>query len=525
MQKEVNDLSMRGKPDPFTMIVFGASGDLAKRKIFPAIYNLFLSNRLPDKFQVIGASRTKRSHEEFRQKVEESIQNFSRREIEDRQLLEQFLQRFFYCPTDVNDVDSYHGIYETCTSWEAKENSTGNRLFYLSIRPELFGNVAVNLGKAGLTDTKGWKRLIIEKPFGSDYQTAQELDQQIKQSFTEEETFRIDHYLGKEMVQNIETIRFANTFLEPLWNRNYIKNIQITASETVGVEQRAGYYDQAGALRDMMQNHMLQLLMMTAMEPLSRLDDEGVHVEKTKILRSIRRVGLDEMPQYIARGQYVSGEINGKMVPSYREEEGVAPGSQTETYVAAKFFIDNHRWAGVPFYVRTGKRMAVKATEIIVEFKELPPTFYSKDTVGIGSNLLVLRISPKEEVSLFINMKRTENMKRLRPVPLVTQPVNQKEVPEAYEILIYDAIFGDRTFFTHQDEVLAAWEIIDPIFQAFQEGVVPLEYYPSGTWGPKSADLLLHASGDAWWTVADEYVQLREIDQHTKERGDFDEDL
>lgn len=498
--------------EPFTLVLFGATGDLAKRKLYPAIYNLFLSNLLPDRFTVIGASRTPRTHQQFREAVRSSIQEFSRREVKDPKLFEQFLQSFFYASTDANDPNSYKGLRELCTYREQELQVPGNRLFYLSIGPELFGKVATNLKKAGLTQTNGWKRLVIEKPFGYNYESAQKLNQEIKQSFTESETYRIDHYLGKEMVQNIEVIRFANAFLEPLWNHQYIHNIQISASETVGVEERSGYYDEAGALRDMVQNHMLQLLTMVAMEPPSHFDAKVIHEEKTKLLRAIRPIATDEMKEYAVRGQYLGGQINGKRVPAYREEKNVPSDSNTETYVALKLMIDNHRWKGVPFYIRTGKRMPVKATEIVVQFKELPQMLYSRNTSGIGPNLLVIRIQPNEGMHLFLNSKLPGTFEKMQPVFLNYQE-SGKDTPEAYESLIQDAILGDRTFFTHQDEVSYAWKITDPIYNAFQEGAVPLEFYESGTWGPAGATRLLAAMGDHWWTVGDLQRQLQEVYQ------------
>lgn len=509
-------MSILNQSKPFTLVLFGATGDLAKRKLFPAIYNLYLSNQLPEHFTVIGASRTPRTHEQFREAVHNSIQEFSRKKIQDEKKFSQFLKSFFYNTTDINDVATYQGILSICKDRESRA-IPANRLFYLSVGPELFGRVATNLNKTGLTKTTGWKRLIIEKPFGYDYDSAQELNAEIKKTFTEEETYRIDHYLGKEMVQNIEVIRFANSFLEPLWNHQYIENIQISASETVGVEERSGYYDEAGALRDMVQNHMLQLLMMVAMEPPSRFDEIAIHEEKTKVLRAIRRVPKEQMAEYVVRGQYGEGKIKGKSLPAYRQEKNIPKSSTTETYVGLKFMIDNHRWAGVPFYIRTGKRMPVKATEIVIQFKELSQSLYSRDTKGLGPNLLVIRINPNEGVHLFMNTKQPGTFQQMKPVTLHYQD-EAKEIPEAYESLIQDAIVGDRTFFTHQDEVSHAWEITDPIYEAFQENIVPLSNYPSGSWGPTAADQLLAVEQDHWWAVGDLEMQLKEIYNQEKEK-------
>jgi glucose-6-phosphate 1-dehydrogenase len=379
-------------------------------------------------------------------------------------------------------------------------------LFYLAIAPELFEPVTFNIQQMGLLNNKGWKRLIIEKPFGHDLTSAQELNSKITQVFKEEEIFRIDHYLGKEMVQNIEVIRFANAFFEPVWNNRYISNIQLTSSETVGVEGRGDYYDQIGALRDMVQNHMLQMVTMMAMEPPSRLKAEAIRDEKVKVLRSIRRFEtLEEITNNVIRGQYLSGEVKGQAVKGYLEEEHIDAHSKTETFVAAKILIDNFRWSGVPFYIRTGKRLPQKATEIIVEFKNLPNLYFNKEG-ALEPNLLVIRVHPEEGIHLKLNAKKPGTDGKILPISMdfchtFTDGIHS---PEAYERLIKDALEGDSTYFTRWDEVSIAWKIVDPIIQAWSETDIPLYPYDAGQWGPEQAKQMLENDEVKWWPVLGE---------------------
>lgn len=489
------------KTEPFTLVIFGSTGDLAKRKLFPALYSLYKNDLLNEQFVIVGTGRTKLSSEQFRQDVRNSIETFSQKKIDSESEWKKFVEHFFYASSDVRSPEGYQSIKQIVEEEESKGQLPGNRLFYLAIAPTIFGTVAVNLKKSGLTTTNGWKRLIIEKPIGHDYASAKALNEQVKQSFKEEETYRIDHYLGKEMVQNIEVIRFANTLFEPLWNNNYIENIQITSAEVVGVEERASYYDQAGALRDMVQNHMLQMLMIVAMEPPSRLKTEAIHDEKVKVLRSIRRIQPEEASKYIVRGQYGAGMIGTKSVPAYLDEKGVATDSQTETYVGAKLYVDNLRWAGVPFYIRTGKRMPEKSTEIIVQFKNMPPNIYFNRKNTLEPNLLVIKINPAEGISLVLNAKKPGNLSNLTRIEMEYCNNCLNESPEAYESLIHDAITGDSTYFAHWDEVSLAWKLIDPILHAFENRMTPLETYPSGSWGPNAADRLLETEGHHWWMV------------------------
>ncbi|WP_018130652.1 glucose-6-phosphate dehydrogenase [Effusibacillus pohliae] len=488
--------------NPFVLVLFGATGDLAKRKLFPALYELFIAGLLNRRFAVVGIGRSPISRPDFQAGVRRSVTNFSRHSLRDGQSWTDFADHFDFVSIDVNDPGGYGAVRELVEAKEREWEIPGNRLFYLAMPPDLFGTVSAHLKKSGLTETGGWKRLVIEKPFGHDHASAKQLNEQIQQSFVEDEIYRIDHYLGKEMVQNIEVIRFANSLFEPLWNNRYIANIQVTASETVGVEERAAYYERAGALRDMVQNHILQMMMMVAMEPPSRLDMEAIRDEKVKVLRSLRRFSEDEVNRYVVRGQYTAGTVLGQAVPGYREERNVAPDSATETFVAAKLFVDNFRWAGVPFFIRTGKRMAQKVTEIVIQFKEMPNIYFNKNG-DLSPNLLIIRINPTEGMYLLMNAKKPGADSEVIPVAMEFCNNCEIESPEAYERLLHEAIQGDSTFFTRWDEVSLAWQFADPIRRAWDRDASLLLTYPAGSWGPAAADQLLAQDGAHWWPVYD----------------------
>ncbi|OYD08896.1 glucose-6-phosphate dehydrogenase [Paludifilum halophilum] len=484
---------------PFVMVIFGGAGDLARRKLFPALYSLYRSGLLDRRFAVVGVGRSEREDEQYRQIVRESVDSHSRMDVENEEDWSSFAERFHYVSLDVGTAQGYGKLRERVERCERERGIPGNRLFYLAIGPELFGRVSSLLNEEHLTRTEGWKRLVIEKPFGHDYESARELNDQIRQSFQEEEIYRIDHYLGKEMVQNIEVIRFANTLFEALWNNRYISNVQITASETVGVEDRASYYDRAGALRDMVQNHILQMLMMVAMEPPSRLNPEAIRDEKVKVLRSLRRwKSDDEVSQNIVRGQYLAGRVDGEEVPPYREEEGVPAGSVNETYVAGRLFVDNFRWSGVPFYIRTGKRMRQKSTEVVIQFKDVPQNLYFNKNNDLGPNLLVITVSPEEGLSLQFNAKKPGGDNEVIPIAMDFCNNCAEDTPEAYESLLHDALEGDLTFFTHWDEVSLAWKFVDPIREAWDRDPESLTFYESGSWGPAEADQILKEEGHRW---------------------------
>ncbi|MNZ56808.1 Glucose-6-phosphate 1-dehydrogenase [compost metagenome] len=453
---------------------------------------------------MIGVARRPRTEDEFRDDLYNSIQEFCRYKVDDTTKWAQFAEHFAYKSLDINNVDGYHELRELTESVESRFDIPGNRLFYLALAPELFGSVSFNLQKGGMLESKGWHRLVIEKPFGYDLHSAQKLNEVLNQVFKEEEIYRIDHYLGKEMVQNIEVIRFANAFFEPLWNNKHIANIQITLSETVGVEERGGYYDNSGALRDMGQNHMLQMLTMIAMEPPSRLYPEDIRDEKVKVLRSLRPfASAEEVKENVVRGQYTQGESKGKKLTGYREEDKVNPESNTETYFAAKVMVDNFRWAGVPFYIRTGKRLPVKTTEVVVEFKQMPTNVYLGQKHNLEPNLLVIRVNPMEGIYIKINAKRPGSESQIEPLAMEFCQSCQIGInsPEAYERLIHDAAQGDSTYFTRWDEVATAWAFVDRIAEAWAQNPADISRYAAGSWGPEEATQLLANDGFHWWPV------------------------
>ncbi|GIQ68390.1 glucose-6-phosphate dehydrogenase [Xylanibacillus composti] len=486
------------------LFIFGATGDLAKRKLYPAIYSLYREGKLSDKFAVIGLARRPKTNDQFREDVKQSIAEFSRYPNDEDSDWPAFAAHFEYMSLNTNDVEGFRELEKTAVGLEAEFGLSGNRLFYLALAPELFGQVAHHLRDGGLLAGNGWKRVVIEKPFGYDLKSALALNEEIRNVFEEKDIYRIDHYLGKEMIQNIEVIRFANAFFEPLWNRHHIANIQITSSETVGVEDRGGYYDNSGALRDMVQNHMLQMIAMMAMEPPSRNVSEDIRDEKAKVLRSLRLYGShEEVAQHVIRGQYGSGAVKGKNVPAYRDEESVNPASTTETFVAAKVMVDNNRWAGVPFYIRTGKRMPVKSTEIVVEFKGVPSATHKAQQHALEPNLLVFRVNPMEGIYIKINAKKPGTDGVLVPVAMDFCQSCQVgwNTPEAYERLLHDAIRGDSTYFTRWDEVSHAWAFTDRIAEAWSHDEQPLHTYEAGSWGPDAAHGLLARDGFKWWPV------------------------
>ncbi|WP_426451527.1 glucose-6-phosphate dehydrogenase [Paenibacillus sp. S-38] len=483
-------------------LIFGATGDLARRKLFPAFYSLYRERKLGDRFAVIGLARRPRTNEQFRDDLHQSIEEFARYKVTKDEQWDSFAEHFQYMSLDINNVEGFKQLRELTDSLDAKFDVGGNRLYYLALSPELFGSVSHNLKEGGLLESAGWNRLVIEKPFGYDLQSAEKLNAEIRQVFDEQDIYRIDHYLGKEMVQNINVVRFANAFFEPLWNNKYIANIQITLSETVGVEERGGYYDHSGALRDMGQNHMLQMLAIMAMEPPSRMHPEDIRDEKVKVFRSLRgfQTGA-EVRANTVRGQYAGGTMKGQQVRAYRDEDSVNPESTTETYFAARVFVDNFRWAGVPFYIRTGKRLPVKTTEVVVEFKNVPDNVYLSRKHKLEPNLLVFRVNPMEGIYFKMNAKQPGSEGTIVPVAMDFCQSCQVglNTPEAYERLIYDAARGDSTYFTRWDEVALAWKYVDKI--AAEWGSDGLQLYSAGTWGPEKAQQLLAEDGFRWWPV------------------------
>ncbi|HWO95954.1 MAG TPA: glucose-6-phosphate dehydrogenase [Bacillus sp. (in: firmicutes)] len=484
--------------DSMTFVLFGATGDLAKRKIFPALYNLFLDEKLPHSFSIIGLGRREWSDDTFQAHVEESLKTFSRRLTNETSKKKEFLRAFRYCSLDVMDSEGYKELLNMIQKREEELNIPENRLFYLSVAPEFVDMIISNIKESGLGSTKGWRRLIIEKPFGHDLKSAQDLNEKLSEAFEEDEIYRIDHYLGKPMLQNLETLEFANPVLQALWNNQYIANVQITASETVGVEERAGYYDQAGAIRDMVQNHMLQMLMMTAMHLPKRISANDIRHEKRKVMEFLRPLQKEDIVTHVVRGQYDSGEIQGKPVAGYTEEPGIDVSSTNDTFVAARLWIDNSFWSGVPFYIRTGKRMREKSTRIVIEFKNPLKDLYMIQNEETAPNLLIIEISPNERFSLQLNTKNPLNDGKIEPVTMDFS-ADQEGVPEAYELLIFDALRGDSTFFAHWKEVELSWKWVQPILEAFEENTLPLHLYRSGSMGPEASHQLLEEDGFKWW--------------------------
>lgn len=486
------------KPTALIMI-FGATGDLAKRKLFPSLYHLFEKGKL-DRFAVIGVARRSLTHEEFKQSVKDSVLTSNA----NSENIDEFISRFAYHSHDVTNSSSYTALNHLAAELDNHFDLKGNRIFYLAMAPEFFGTIAEHLKKDGLTDVPGFKRLVIEKPFGRDLESAKALNKQIRTAFSENEIYRIDHYLGKEMVQNIEVIRFANAIFEPLWNNRYISNIQITSSEVLGVEERGRYYEKSGALRDMVQNHMLQMVALLAMEPPIRLTTDEIRSEKVRVFRALRPLEENEIGKYFVRGQYDEGQISGQTVPAYRNEEMVDPNSNTETFVAGKVMIDNFRWAGVPFYIRTGKRQTVKQTKIVIQFKDIPMNLYYQTDQALHPNLLVIHIQPEEGITLHLNAKKSgQNMDATKVnLHYTNKGIDGMNTPEAYEKLLYDCMRGDATNFTHWDEVALSWSFVDSISEVWENTPqVDFPNYASGTMGPKASDKLLEENGFHWWPV------------------------
>ncbi|WP_409270570.1 glucose-6-phosphate dehydrogenase [Neobacillus sp. SCS-31] len=488
------------------IIIFGGTGDLANRKLYPSLYRLFRKGLLSERFAVIGVARRSLTIEQFQENVKNSVLEAG----ENGQSIGQFASHFYYHSHDVTDHASYATLKQMAEDLDHHYGLGGNRIFYLAMAPEFFGPIALHLKSDGLTDVPGFKRLVIEKPFGHDLESAMELNGQIRTAFNEDEIYRIDHYLGKQMVQNIEVIRFANALFEPLWNNRYISNIQITSSETLGVEERGRYYETSGALRDMVQNHMLQMVALLAMEPPIKLTTDEIRSEKIRVFRSLRPIEGEEVSKYFVRGQYGAGMLDGIEVPAYRDESNVDKNSNTETYVAGKVMIDNQRWAGVPFYIRTGKRLGAKSTKIVVQFKDIPMNLYYQPDKPLNPNLLVIHIQPEEGVTLHLNAKKAGQGMDATEVKLsyANNSVNEMNTPEAYELLLYDCMRGDATNFAHWDEVALSWRFVDKIsdmWESTKDETFP--NYEPGTRGPAAAEELLAKDGFFWWRVRDLKVE------------------
>jgi glucose-6-phosphate 1-dehydrogenase len=485
---------------PTNLVIFGATGDLAKRKLLPAIYNLAHEGSLPERFNLVGVARSKMSDEQFREMAARAVREFSRRPP-DENVLERLLASASYVSSPVDSEALYGALQGVLAGFDQEAGRRLNRCFYLATAPQLFPVIVRQLGHHGLNHHEDAEvRIVIEKPFGTSLEEARQLNSEVLSVFSEAQVFRIDHYLGKETVQNMLAFRFANGMFEPWWNRNYIDAIQITAAEDVGVGSRAEYYDTVGALRDLVQNHMLQLLCHVAMEPPIDFSAEEVRNEKVKVLRGIDAPAADDVGLIAVRAQYAAGTAGGEPVPGYLEEEGVRPGSTTETYAALRLQVDNWRWAGVPFYLRTGKRLARKVTEIAIALKPVPHLGFSQDgSLGVRPNQLVLTIQPNEGVSLSLAAKIPGTRMRIRPVNMEflygTSFLSQS--PEAYERLILDVMRGDATLFPRNDEVEEQWRLCDPIVKVWDGTPGPLPQYPAGSQGPAEADQIL-LEGHSW---------------------------
>jgi glucose-6-phosphate 1-dehydrogenase len=509
------DLLARARPEQCTVVIFGATGDLTHRKLVPALYNLAAAGDLPPDVRIIGFARRDQGDAEFRAGLEDVNRNVSRSGHDDA-LWSGFVRHVCYHRGEFTDPAAYQQLARRLDAIDGERGGRGNRLFYLASAPGFFDDILTQLQAAGLNRAaapvraaapgQAWARVIVEKPFGTDLTTARHLNQMVNAAFHERDTYRIDHYLGKETAQNIMVLRFANAIFEPLWNRHHVDHVQLTCAENLGMEGgRGAYYDTAGALRDMVQNHLLQLLSLVAMEPPTDLSADGVRDEKVKVLRSLRPW---DTPQKVAanvvRAQYLAGSIDGAPVPAYRDEDRVAPGSMTEAFVALRVLIDTWRWSGVPFYIRMGKRLPKKSTEISIHFKEPPGVLFNTPAGGVpGANVLVIRIQPDEGMSLRTISKTPGATLRLEPVKLdfLYSTSFGRGSPEAYERLLLDAMAGDATLFARRDEVEEAWRFIDHIERAWHGAgppAPPMAAYDAGSWGPRAADDLLERDGRAW---------------------------
>ncbi|HYO09131.1 MAG TPA: glucose-6-phosphate dehydrogenase [Tepidisphaeraceae bacterium] len=488
------------------IVIFGASGDLARRKLIPAIYELAKEGLLDEKSYVLGYSRSQMSDEQFRKSAREAVEKHARSDF-DEAVWKKLEPRLYYTPADYGSTDDQSRARSSLNRLDEKFGSSGNRLFYLATPPDAFDNIIGCLGEQELVhkgankDPKIWHRIIIEKPFGHDLASAKSLNDLLHKYFDESQVFRIDHYLGKETVQNLMVLRFANTIFEPIWSYKYIDHVQITVAEELGVGSRGGYYDKSGALRDMVQNHMFQLMALVAMEPPAGLDATSIRDEKVKVFRSVRPIRASGVDDYAVRGQYGGGEAHGQRTPGYRAEEGVPRESATETFAAVKLFIDNWRWSGTPFYLRTGKFLPEKLSEVVVRFRSPPLALFQKQCESpVYPNDLIIRVQPDEGISWRMNGKVPGGQMNIKPVALdmFYKTTFQKEPPEAYERLIHDAVTGEQTLFIRGDEAEAAWAVIDPIEQGWQQSKLAPQEYAPGAWGPKRAFELIEQDGRRW---------------------------
>ena len=489
-------LDRERRAPPCALVVFGASGDLTSRKLMPALADLARNRQLPAAFAVVGVARTELTDDDFRARMHEAVPDGG-------PAWDEAVAGFRYVAGDYADPATFETLAKVLGEVDRDRGTGGNRVFYLATVPTVFAEVAAGLGRAGLHQppSGGFARIVVEKPYGRDLESARELDAGIHEWFSEQQLYRIDHYLGKETVQNVLALRFTNAIFEPIWNRQLVDHVQITVAESLGVGHRGGFYETAGALRDIVQNHLLQVLALTCMEPPSAFDPEGIRDEKVKALRAVDILTPHEVEGEVVRAQYERGWVDGEEVLGYREEEGVSPGSTTETFIAARLRIDNWRWAGVPFYIRTGKRMPKRVTEVALQFKGVPHLpFASKQARELHPNALVLRIQPDEGITLRFGAKVPGQEFRVRDVLMDFSygAAFLEEPPDAYERLLLDAMLGDPTLFIRSDEVEQAWRIVAPLMDAWEAGDAPLARYNAGTWGPRESDRLLEQDGRRW---------------------------